>query len=50
MNPVVILNRGIKLWVYGCDRDRNKPFTKYSQEDLWNRFTNLKATIQSRHI
>jgi hypothetical protein len=50
MNPVVILNRVIKLRVYGCDHDRNKLFTKYSQEDSWNRPTNLKATIQSRHI
>jgi hypothetical protein len=50
MNPVVILNRVIKLRVYGCDRDRNERFTKYSQEDLWNRLINLKATIPSRHI
>jgi hypothetical protein len=48
MNPVVILNRGIKLRVYGCDR--NERFTKFSQEDLWNRCTNLKATILFRPI
>jgi hypothetical protein len=48
MNPVVILNRVIKLRVYGCDRDER--FTKDSQEDLWNHHINLKAIIPFRLI
>jgi hypothetical protein len=48
MNPVIILNRVIKLRVYGCDR--NEPSTKSSQEDLWNRLTNRKAIIPFRPI
>jgi hypothetical protein len=54
LNSVVILNQVIKLRIDGCDRDRDRDrderFTKYSQENLWNRLTNLKDIIQSRHI